>query len=167
MTNKQNIRYDLLDKKQTQAIAKEVLKRIKEGMTLQEATGLSDGSLEEIYSLAYEYYNQGKYGESASLFQFLAGAAPTNYKFVLGLASSYHQLGAYDDAIAGFYIALQIEPENPIPAYYIMDCFLKQGLTKEADEVADVTIELCEGREEFEDLKGRCALIRKSLKINK
>lgn len=165
--NKNKVRLDLLDKEGTQKIALEVYKLMQQGMTLQEATGLSDEALEEVYSLAYGYYNQGKYEESASLFKFLAGACPKVYKYVLGLASSYHQLESYEEAGVGFYIAFHLDPENPIPAYFITDCFLKQNLFEEADEFAQVTILVCENRPEFRDLKERCELIRKSLKAKK
>lgn len=165
--NKEQFNFNLLDKEKARAIAKEVLEQMEEGMTLQEATGVSNETLEEIYSLAYGFYNQGKYKESAALFEFLAGASPTTYKYVLGLASSYHQLGAYEEASAGFFIALNIESDNPIPAYYIMDCFLKQNLLEEAEEFAELTIEICEDRPEYQDLKGRCELIKKSLRSKK
>lgn len=160
-------RFDLLDKEAARALGAEVLKRMEEGMTLKDATGISDQSLEEIYTLAYGFYNQGKYKESVSLFQFLAGASPKTYKYVLGLASSFHQLEAYEEAAVGFFIASNIEPENPIPAYYVMDCFLKQGLLEEADEFAQVTTWICGDRPQFQDLKKRCELIKKSLKLKK
>ncbi|MCC5832231.1 MAG: SycD/LcrH family type III secretion system chaperone [Chlamydiales bacterium] len=162
--NKTKFNYELLTKEGASAVATKILERLEKGMTLKDATGISDQSLEEIYSLAYGYYNQGKYKESASLFQFLASCSPNIYKFVLGLASSYHQLGIYQEAVAGFYIALEIEPDNPIPAYYITDCFLKQGLYEEAAEVTEVTIFICENRPEFRDLKNRCELIQRTLK---
>lgn len=168
-TNNQKARfnYELLTKEGAQSLATEVLQNLKEGMTLQDAMGISEGTLEEIYSLAYGFYNQGKYKESASLFHFLAGASPRTYKYILGLASSYHQLEIYDEAAVGFYVALGLEPENPIPAYYITDCFLKQGLSEEAEEFAEVTILICGDRSKYQDLKRRCELIIKSLKANK
>ncbi len=167
MNSKQDVRLGLLEKNDTQAIADEILKNLKTGMTLQDATGVSDETLEEIYSLAYSYYDQGKYKESACLFQFLTGVCPKTYKYVMGFAASYHQLKIYAEAAAGFYIAFNIEPSNPEPAYYVMDCFLKQNLLEEAKEFANVTILVCDKRPEFQDLKNRCELIIKSLKVNK
>ncbi|MCH9626866.1 MAG: hypothetical protein S4CHLAM2_04970 [Chlamydiales bacterium] len=164
MNNKQTFRFDLLDKEGAQTIAKEVLNLMEEGMTLQEATGVSDETLEEIYNLAYGYYDQGKYKEAVSLFHFLAGASPRTYKYVLGLASSFHQIGAFEEAAVGFYCALNIEPENPIPAYYVTDCFLKQNCVEEAAEFAELTIEICDNRPEYRNIQERCDLIKKSLK---
>ena len=164
-----NNRINFPDKEFTQKVGLEVLLKMEEnpGMTLREATGVSDETLEEIYSLAYGFYNQGRYEESIALFQLLAGCAPTHYKYVLGLASSYHQINAYEEAAAGFLLALQLEVTNPIPAYYAADSFLKREMQEEADEMAKMTIDICGTRPEYSELKERCQLIVKSLKIKK
>jgi type III secretion system low calcium response chaperone LcrH/SycD len=147
-------------------VAKNILQKMEEnpGMTLKDAIGISHSALEQIYSLAYQFYYQGKYAEALSLFEFLAGTSPDNYKYVLGLAASYHQIKAYDEAFAGFYIALHLEPHNPIPAYYATDCFLKQNLNEEALELAELTAEICDNRPEYAKLKQRCKMIAKTLK---
>jgi type III secretion system low calcium response chaperone LcrH/SycD len=150
-------------------LAREVLEKVRDnpGMTLKDATGVSDKALEEVYCLAYNFYNQGKYRESISLFEFLAGACPKTYKYILGLASSYHQIQAYNEAFVGFYIALHLEPNNPIPAYYSMDCLLKQNLAEEALEFAEAASQICENRPEYAELKQRCELIAETLKVKK
>lgn len=166
MNKKSNkVRFAHLDQEGTQKIAAEVCKLMKEGMTIQEATGLSDEMLDEVYTLAYGYYNQGKYNESVSLFEFLANTAPKNYKYVFGLASCYHQLKAYDDSAVGFYYAAQLESDNPIPAYYLLDSFLKQNELEAAEEAADITMIICGDKPEYRDLKERCRLIKESLKV--
>lgn len=157
---------NLLDKEEAENIARGVLSKMEEnpGMTLREATGISDQVLEEIYHLAYTYYNQGKYEEGAALFQFLSGSSPNTYKYILGLAACFHQCKSYEQAALGFYIALTIEPSNPVPAYYVTDCFLKQGLHEEALEFAQVTVTICEDKPEYAELSQRCTLIAESLK---
>ena len=81
MTNKANKKssqtsilekISLFDTEIAETIGKELIKTMNEnpGMTLKEATGVSDEALEEIYCLAYAFYNQGKYKEAASLFSF-------------------------------------------------------------------------------------------------
>lgn len=160
---------NFLDKEAAENIAREVLSTMQKnpGMTLKEATGISDQVLEEIYHLAYTYYNQGKYEEGAALFQFLSGSSPKTYKYVLGLAACFHQCETYEQAALGFYIALTIEPNNPVPAYYVTDCFLKQNLLEEALEFAEVTVMICEGKPEYAELSQRCTLIAESLKSKK
>ena|ERR1700722_1533379 len=159
--NIKNTKNYLMDKDFAEKIAQEVLVKMEEnpGMTLRDATGISEDSLEEIYSLAYTFYHQGKYREAIALFEFLTGAAPQTYPFVLGLAASYHQLQAYEEASVGFYIALNIAPDNPVAAYYITDCFLKQKLYEEAQEFAEITSFICDTHPEYAELKQRCSLI--------
>lgn len=158
-------RINLNDPEFAEQIAKEAIHQMQTGGgTLQDVLGVSDELLEEIYALAYNFYDQGKYKESVSLFEFLTGAAPNKYKYVLGLASSYHQLQNYSNAVLGFFIALHLDPENPLPAYYVADCFLKQKMLKEAIEFLDVTIELCEDNVAYNELKERCILIKNSTK---
>lgn len=152
-----------LTEEQMKNVASEVLRKMEEeGMSLKDATGVSEEVLEEIYALAHGYYNQGKYLEANSLFQFLIGTSPAEYKYALGLGASFHQMGIYQEAGYSFYLAHTIDEENPIPAYYIVDCFLKQGRQEEAKELAQMTVELCGKREEFEEIKQRCELIVKS-----
>lgn len=159
----------LNDKEFLEKTAQDVMKQMEEnpGMTLQDATGISDKALEEVYCLAYNFYNQGKYQESIMLFQFLAGASPKAYKYILGLAASYHQIHAYEDAFACFYIALYLDPANPMPAYYATDCCLKQHLYGEALELAEVTSQICEDRPEYAQLKQRLELTIAALKLKK
>ena len=170
MSNHQDLTHlNFSDKEAAENIARTILTKMEEnpGMTLKEATGISDQVLEEIYHLAYTYYNQGKYEEGAALFQFLSGSSTNTYKYVLGLAACFHQSECYEQAALGFYIALTIEPHNPTPAYYITDCFLKQNLYEEALEFAEVTVQICEGRPDYAELAQRCTLIADSIKNKK
>ncbi len=176
MANKQkkkNNNFDInsiaLSSKEAEQIGRELVKKLEANpqMNLKDATGISDEALEEVYSLAFTFYNQGKYRESISLFEFLSGASPGTYKYILGLASSYHQIEAYEDACLGFYIALNLEPTNPIPAWFATDCFLKQNLPEEAQEFAETTVLICDNRPEYAELKHRCELIVQALKSNK
>jgi type III secretion system low calcium response chaperone LcrH/SycD len=163
------IKVNLLDKEVLESLAKEVLLKMEEnpGMTIQDAIGISDQALEEVYSLAHTFYNQGKYEKALPLFHFLTGTSPKTYKYVFGLAASYHQIEKYEEAVSGFYIAMHLDLGNPIPAYYITDCFLKQNLQQQALAFAELTIELCEENPEHMILKNRVKLIKDSLKANK
>lgn len=140
---------------------------INEKKTLQEALGVPDKLLEEIYFLARAYYNQGKYKESLSLFEFLMNTSPNHYKFVLGVAASHHQLKAYNDAAFGFFLAYSLDIENPAPAYYAADSFLQLGNFEAANDFLSLAVEAASEKEEFTSLKERCLLIQKSLKVNK
>lgn len=153
------------DQEKMESLAFQILEKMQsEGVSLQEAIGMDDKLLEEIYSLAYGYYNQGKYEESVSLFYFLAGISPKTFKFVFGLAASYYQQKDYVNALTGFAISTQIDSENPLSTFYIADCFFKQGFDKEGLEFLDFTIALCADFPKHAALKERSLLIKKSYK---
>lgn len=157
-----------MDNKQVdKAIIEEIMGRLEKGETLQQIVGVSDETLEEIYTLAHGYYTRGQYEESTNLFLLLVGSAPRVYKYVLGLAASHHQQKSYENAAAGFFLALHLEPENPIPAYYITDCLLKQNFFEEAEECVGLTIDICADRPEYRALKEKCLLINQTIKSKK
>lgn len=133
-----------------------------EGKTLKEAVGVSDDLLEQLYALAYSFYDQGKYTEALQLFHFITSVEPKLYRYVLGLAACYHQLGDYENASIGFFMALNLE-ENPIPAYYIADCFLKVNDYLSADNFLELSILLSDSKPEFSSLKNQSLLLRKNL----
>lgn len=163
MNNKKHLP-NLDDPEISGKIVEEIIHKMKtEGGTLQEHLGISDEVLEGVYTLAYGYYNQGKYKESVSLFELLVGTSPKTYKYMLGLASSYHQLEYYTEASLAFFIALPLSLGDPLPAYYIADCFMKQNLRKEASEYLDLTIDLCDNQASYREVKERCILIKKSI----
>ena len=166
MFNKNTLgKIDPSDSEQIEGMASKIFHEMfEEGKSIQEILDVNEGALEELYSLAYGFYNQGKYKESHALFQLLTGTKPDGYKYLLGLAASLHQLEEYDQAIMSFFLALNIEPENPVPVYYIADCFLKQNLNKEAIPMLDIVIEMA--KEEHSTLKERCILIKKNLELN-
>ncbi|MCB1181109.1 MAG: SycD/LcrH family type III secretion system chaperone [Chlamydiia bacterium] len=151
------------NKEQIKELSFKIINKIKkEGGTVAAAMGLSEEFLEEIYQLAYTYYNQGKNKEAISLFYVLMGVSPKNFKYVLGLAAAYYQLEDYYHAALGFTLAFSLDPKNPLSAYYASDSLLKLNQVKEALEVLDKAIDLCGSRIEHAELKERCVLIRKS-----
>lgn len=142
-----------------------VLKKMKdEGITLQQATGISDAFLEEMYSLAHAHYNRGNYKEALSLFQFLVGCVPTQHKFMLGLAATLHQLGDYREALRGFTLVLQIDQKNLLPVYYMADCFLRLGDEESALPLYELMIKAGTEDPALAELSQRSALIAEGLR---
>lgn len=158
-----------MTKQITELAAKEmavdlVLQMVTEGKTIQEAAGVSDELLEEIYTLAYSHYTHGRYTESIALFQFLTGIAPYNSRFLLGLAASYQETSKYQDAIQGYFFALNANPEDPMPALYAAECYLKENNKEAAKDFLQAALELAGDKESFKTFRERCSVILDSLK---
>lgn len=167
--NKNNILdgIDLNNPQQTEALAQHFITEIKEkGKSVQEAMNLSADLVEEIYALAYNYYHQGKYNEAVSLFYLLVSMSPKEFKYLLGLAATYHQLKDYHSAAIGFYLAAWQKPEDPYPIYYIADCMLKLNQDKESLPFLKQAIRLSKDKPEYVSLRERCKLIRERIKNN-
>ncbi|AFS24624.1 SycD/LcrH family type III secretion system chaperone [Chlamydia psittaci] len=157
-------KYPVPTEEETKQALMGILQGLDAGLTLQQILGLSDVLLEEIYTIAYSFYSQGKYNEAIGLFQILTASKPQCYKYILGLSSCYHQLKMYNEAAFGFFLAFDAEPNNPIPPYYIADSLMKIDQTEESRDFLDITIDICANKPEYRILKERCNIMKNSLK---
>ncbi|MCP5470318.1 MAG: SycD/LcrH family type III secretion system chaperone [Chlamydiales bacterium] len=145
--------------------AQEVLKKMKnENISAAQAMGMNEEFLEEMYSLAHAHYERGNYTESIALFQFLAGVSPGTHKYMMGLAANYHQIGQYEDAINGFHVALNSNPEDPVPIFYIGDCLMKLGMEGEAASFFQIVAEIGDEFPEYKEFREKSRLILSHLK---
>ncbi|MBS0623831.1 MAG: tetratricopeptide repeat protein [Verrucomicrobia bacterium] len=147
--------------------ANELVEKIqKEKKTFKEASGISDRMENEFYVLAKHYYDQGRYGEAVALFSALSRINPTQYAYLYGLGSCYHQLKDYLNASLGFYGAFSINPEEPMTTYYLADCFVHLGSKDDAVRFLDLTISIAEAvnAQQYASLTERCRLIKDKLK---
>ena len=156
-------KYPVPTEEETKKVLMEILQGLSDGLTLQQILALSDVLLEEIYTVAYTFYSQGKYQEAIGLFQILTASKPQCYKYILGLSSCYHQLKMYDEAAFGFFLAFDAQPENPIPPYYIADSLMKLDQPEESQDFLDITIDMCKNKPEYKVLKERCSIMKQSL----
>ncbi|MCH9608546.1 MAG: hypothetical protein S4CHLAM45_11240 [Chlamydiales bacterium] len=155
-----------LSEESLDSTANELLAEMNQGKSLQEAAHITPEFQEEIYVIAHDYYNQGKYNEGIALFQMLTYINPESFRFMYGLASSYHQSKDYLHAILGFHTALSLEPLNPLPAYYMSDCFTHLNANEDAIRYLDLSIAICDEEKknkEFLKIKERCKLLKASL----
>lgn len=151
------------------AAATRIVSELEQGKSLHEAAGITPSMQEEIYTIARDYYEQGKYVESLALFQMLARINPNAFRFIYGTAASFHQLKDYINASLGFFTAFTLEPLNPMPSFYLADCFINLDAPEDAIKYLDMTILVCDEdkRHQFDELKERCKLIKSSLEKEK
>lgn len=155
--------HPLPSEEETKAALLNILEGLGNGRNLQDILGLSDVLLEEMYTIAYSFYSQGKYKEAIGLFQLLAASKPQKYKYVLGLSSCFHQMHLYEEAAFGFFLAFDAEPENPIPPYYIADSLMKLEQFDESNNFLDITMDMCRDNPEFKVLYERCDIMKQSI----
>lgn len=100
---------------------------IKDGATMKQLKGISNEELEAVYSLAFGYYQTGKYDEAAKLFQFLVLMDHLNAKFWFGLGAVQQVLKDYKSALASYGYSSFLNIGNPKPQIHAAECFLALG----------------------------------------
>lgn len=147
------------------ASTEQALKRMfKEHMLPKDAMRISNSTLENIYSQAYNLYNTGKYIEASHLFRLLVLMNGIEPKYSLGLAACLHMAKDYKAAIQLYTVCATLSPQDPIPFYHCSDCFLQMKDNISAMLCLQVAIERSGNRPEFAQLKERAQLSLKSLK---
>ena len=73
-------------------IANDVKTLIEKRATLKQMKGVTNDELEAVYSLAFGYYQTGKYEEAHKLFQFLVLFDHLNAKYWFGLGATQQAL---------------------------------------------------------------------------
>ena len=134
---------------------------VEDGTTMKELKGISNAELEAVYSLAFGYYQTGKYDEAAKLFQFLVLFDHLNAKFWMGMGAVQQVKKDFKGAIASYAYASFLDLENPKPQLHAAECYLAMGDKANAESALAALDEYCpkdtetgrEYRAKAEDLK--------------
>jgi tetratricopeptide (TPR) repeat protein len=138
----------------------------KTGKPFHEVANITPQIENELYVLAKNYYDQGKYEEAVTLFSILCLIHPGQFNFTYGLASSYHQAHDYISAATGFSQAIVQNPSNLMPYYFIGDCYLHLQNYKDASIFFGTAADLVEFLPSPENkiIGERCRLLEKGAK---
>ncbi len=143
---------------------KSVIERIfKDNLEPHEAMGLSDEMLENLYAYGNTLFNTGNYQKAQQVYLALCYLKPTHSKFMLALASTYHKMKDYPNATFGYVHSASLDKDNPLPLFYLYDCFMQQNLFPSALEALIEAIKRCGSNKEHARLKAKCLMIIKSL----
>lgn len=130
----------------------------------KDALGLNDAMIEGIYGQAYRLYNTGKYDDASQLFRLLIMLNPTESKYVMGLAASFHMMKEYQNAANTYAICSVIDPNDPIPHFHASDCYYKMGDKMSAMLALEMAVKQAGERETYAKIKDRAALALTGLK---
>lgn len=145
------------DKKQQ---FKEILKKIFiDRQKPMDAMGLGQDFIEYIYSHGYRLYNNGNYKKAREVFTMLGIFDPTDARFPLALGACRHRLKNYNEAVEAYYNSAVLNPETPLPWYYMYDCYIQLGLLDDAAICMQEVIKNCGDKEAFAKLKERSILM--------
>lgn len=132
--------YDEASQKDLEAI----LDAVNQGVTLKEIQGISDAQMDGLYSLAYDFYNQGKLDEAEKFFRFLCIYDFYCVEFLMGLAAVYQLKKMYQKAADLYAVAFAQGNADYRPMLYAGQCQLSMGKLGKASQCFKTVIELAE-----------------------
>ena len=124
-------------------IAERVKAIIKDNATLKQLKGVTNAELEAVYSLAFGYYQTGKFNEALQLFQFLVLFDHLNKKYWMGLGAVQQVLKDFQGAIVSYGYSSFLDLKNPKPQFHAAECFLAMGDRRNAASALFALEEFC------------------------
>lgn len=128
---------DDLDEKSLEII----LDAVTRGVTLKEIHNISDGQMDTVYGLAYEFYNQGRLEEAERYFRFLCIYDFYCVDFIMGLAAVYQLQGKFQEAADLYAVAFAQSDGNFAAMLYAGQCQLSLGRAGRARQCFELVIE--------------------------
>jgi type III secretion system low calcium response chaperone LcrH/SycD len=86
---------------------------------------------EKLYTLGYQLYDQGRYGDCVHCFMKLALCNPFIHPYWCGLASSHQMQKSYREALHAWGVAALLNEKDPLPHFHAAECYFS---LKEFDE---------------------------------
>lgn len=135
----------------------------KQGIMPKDAFKFTDEMMEDLYQMAYHFYNSHKPKEALEIFRYLTAMDFKAYKYAFGSAACCHQMKDYKAASAWYTVALVDDPSNPMPAYFAMQCNVEMGQWPAAKFFCEKTIELAAEKEEFKNIKEQAMMLKSGI----
>lgn len=95
--------------------------------TMRELKGITDGEMEAVYSLGFNFYNTGRYDEAEKIFKFLVLFDHLNPKYWTAMGALQQVRKDYDTAVTSYSFASFLDLKDPKPQFHAAECFLAKG----------------------------------------
>jgi type III secretion system low calcium response chaperone LcrH/SycD len=128
------------------------------GMSPLEAMQAKPELVEAIYQQGYMSFQSGKYQDALAIFSFLRTLDPDSYRYHFAIGACYQSLKEYSNAIANYLLASQADMTNPMPYFYIYDCFMKQDNIFSALRALVSVLLLTKDKPEYVDLRSKALI---------
>jgi secretion system chaperone SscA len=122
----------------------------------------SGTALDELYLMAYNFYNNGKYHDAQHCFRMLVTADGHSSKYWTGLGATHQMLKEYKDAIGAYALATMLDKTDPYIHLYAAECFFAEQQGPQGLNALKTADQLAKGKEQYAQLVSRIALMRKS-----
>lgn len=106
---------------------------LSDGGTLAMLKSISGDSLEQLYSLAFNHYQVGKWEEAHKIFQSLCVLDHYDSRFFLGLGACRQSMGKFEDAVQSYSYGALLDIAEPRFPYHAAECHVQMGNLQEAE----------------------------------
>lgn len=129
---------------ETSASIEVIVEAVSKGVTLKEIHGISDVQMEGLYSLAYDFYNQGRLDEAEKFFRFLCIYDFYCVDFLMGLAAVYQLKKKYQKAADLYAIAFAQSKSDYRAILYSGQCQMAIGKAARAARCFRMVVEFAQ-----------------------
>ncbi|CAI1686038.1 Salmonella invasin chaperone [Serratia fonticola] len=136
---------------------------MSEGVMLKDIHGISNEMMEQMYSHAHHFYQQGRLDDAESFFSFLCMYDLNNADYFIGLGAVNQLKKNYQKACDLYALAYVIAKDNFSPIFYSGQCQLLMGNFVKAMQCFDL---ICR-RANDESLKKKSRIYLQTIKKNR
>jgi len=152
---------------QDQALGEQVFEFLGKGGSLRELKNIDDKTMEAIYYVAYNLYQNGKYDDALKVFKFLGLYDHLEKKYLMGIGGCQQMLQQYKDAINSYSLVALLDITNPLPPLHAAECYLALGDFENATSGFTAALEFAEKQGGHEEVKDKAtkmlALVKNKL----
>ncbi|OAJ92065.1 SycD/LcrH family type III secretion system chaperone [Vibrio bivalvicida] len=144
--------------------AEELMSFLEEGGTLKMLHDVSADTIEHIYAVGYNFFQSGKIGQAAKVFQLLSMLDHYQARFFIGLGAARQELGEYLEAIDAYSYAALVDINDPRPPFHSAECHLKLEQLTEAESGFYSAKEMSAGELNYADLHKRADIMLEAVR---
>jgi type III secretion system low calcium response chaperone LcrH/SycD len=137
----------------------------RDGKTPSDALGFDKEMIEHMYAYGFRLYNLGDYKKALKVFIGLSMFDPQDSRFNLAVGAAYQKLNNVVKAVKYYYLCSQQDPSNPMPHFFMYDCFIQGDLWGDAALCLEEVIKRCGSEKDCAELKARAQLLLEPLKV--
>lgn len=144
--------------------AREMLKDFNEkGLVLKDFLKIQPEVIDKFYEHGYNLFQAGRYKEALRAFEVLHHLDISNASYIFSKAACYHYLKEYRLAAGNYLQCISLDAKNPLPYFYLSDCFRNNTEYPAALCAISSVIYLTKNQPEYALLKEKAELEEKSL----
>jgi len=118
--------------------------------------------LENLYAVAYNYYEHGKYQKATDVFRVLTGLDSQNTTYWMGFAAALQMLQQYEKALSAYSVAALLDPQNPAVHFHAAGCCFMLGEVERGLQALDAAEMVAQGKENYETFIAQLVLIKQA-----